>query len=132
MIEPAHVQISAVEKVTDDLMKDGSQGSSLCILFQEGETLCQYPGDTNSIKVTAHRCKPCTPGKLFGGLLKVGNFAIDGSVILAHHVFTSWVILCLSLNHYTTWRYFFLLGKIAQFRYNLFTSSWYIKTVQSI
>src|SRR6056297_1777001 len=103
--------------VSDD--RTGScanQGRSLCILFQEGETLCQYPGDTNSIKVTAHRCKPCTPGKLFGGLLKVSNFAIDGSVILAHHVFTSWVILCLSLNHYTTWRYFFLLGKIAQFR----------------
>src|SRR6056297_2330753 len=110
MIEPAHVQISTVEKVTDDLMKNGSQRSSLCILFQEGETLCQYAGDTNRIKVTAHRCKTGTPGKLFVCLLKVGNFAIDGSAILAHHVFTSWVILCLSLNHYTTWRYFFLLA----------------------
>jgi hypothetical protein len=34
-----------------------------------------------------------------------------------HVFFTSWVFLFIGLNHYTTWRYFFLPLKTAQFRY---------------
>jgi hypothetical protein len=56
--------------------------------------------------------------------LEIVQCTLDGSAFLFHHGVTSWVFLFCFLTHYTTWRYFFQLGRIAQVRYYFKLPGW--------